>query len=384
MENLITGASTPIHTFAIKEPEVESQPEVRFINEADFQGFTYTGISIEIPTPLVKTSSIGLFGINVDGFIPTFSHNAVSTLYRNLFPVQVTDSAINTSGLEIYHEVIALPVLTNYLCHRYVSGDIGIAMRITSNTSQAGNLLIAQTSGVSRNYYLKNETYKGLQFLNSSNNPSDFAPNGMCVVDLSLNRHVAITPVRRCNTGVMDLAKKIVELDKAVAKTTNLYPFLNQFLEDWLLFGIQTTIPHETANIINLAFYFDWSRVKFYTPMLPYIPRLPLEDGEQILLYINTFKNKTAVDNVSAWTWWPKQFGAASDLVKFRKYVLDVPITSKTTKRVASYVKTLIDHRNEFSEAEASDATKTTTGKATISEKSSTTTQQPLNNNVYA
>lgn len=378
MENLITGASTPIHTFAIKEPEVESQPEVRFINEADFQGFTYTGINIEIPTPLVKTSSIGIFGINIDGFIPSFTHNAISTLYRNLFPVQVTDSAINISGLQVYHEVIALPALTNYLCHRYVEGDIGIAMRITSNTTQAGNLLIAQTSGVTRNFYTKTDNYKGLQFLNSSNNPSDFAPNGMCVVDLSLNRHVAITPVRRCNTRVMDLAKKIYELDKMITKTTNLYPFLNQFLEDWLLFGLQTTIPHETANIINLAFYFDWSRVKFYTPMLPYIPRLPLDDGEQILLYLTTFKDKPGIDNVRNWSWWPKNFGTASDLLKFKKYALDVPIHSKTTKRVASYVKTLIDHRDEFQhKPESADNTTSTT------EKSSSTTKDPTSNNVY-
>lgn len=366
MENLITGESTIHHATAIKTPEIESQPEVRFISEADFQGFTFTGISIEIPTPLVKTSSTGLFGINVDGFIPNFVINPRNSLWRNLFPVQPTETAINISGMEIYHEQIALPVMTNFVSHRYVEGDVGIAVRITSNTTQSGNLLIAQASGITRNFYAPNQNYTGLQFLNASSNPSDYAPNGFCVVDLSLNRHLAITPVRRCNTRVMDLAKKIQYITTIPnIKTPALYPFMNQFLEDWLLFGIQTTIPHDQANIVNLAFYFDWSRIKFYTPMLPYIPVLPLEDREEILLYLATNKNAVPPDATNAWKWWPKNFGSNTDFIKFKHYHLDLE-RKAPTGRVASRVDTLIKFRAEFEMPITTTTTTTTTNEPEV------------------
>jgi len=44
--------------------------------------------------------------------------------------------------------------------------------------------------------------------------------------------------------------------------------FVEQFAEDWLLFGIVANLPTGEVNQLNITFYFDFSTVKFTVPML--------------------------------------------------------------------------------------------------------------------
>jgi len=317
--NLIEGQSNPINTSALKTADPYVTPELRQITPQEFSNFTYTGISIDMDVPIVKISSEAMFAINIDGFIPNMRGPHANNLFRNLFPVQPTVYSHNMEGLRIKWEAVALPALFYYYSHRYIEGDISLALRITSNTAQSGNLLVAQVSGVTRYFYSQDEEYRGLRFMQDSMSPIDYAPNGFAVIDLSLNRHVGITPCRRDNTVITDLAKKVHEISKLEEvdnKSEKYFPFANQFLEDWIIVGPQTSIPHDQASTINIAIYFDWSRVKFYTPMLPIIPLNPTSDEMQILDFSLTFTNKDHYDDFIDWKWLPRDVGAIPSLRK--------------------------------------------------------------------
>lgn len=315
--DMISGESNPINTSAIKQPEAASGLEVRTVSPSDFQNFTYTGISVEVPTPIVKVSSEAMFAINIDGFIPNLNwKNFRAHHFRNFFPVQIAAPSIGVPGLAVNFEYTALPVMTHYLSHRHVEGDVGIALRITSNTAQSGNFMVAQVSGVSRYYYKSDEKYTGLRFIQDSMSPIDYAPNGFALVDLSLNRHFAITPCRRDNTIVTDFAQKLIKVPPVPHDNTYL-PIANQFLEDWLIFAPQTNIPHPDPSSINIAIYFDWSRVKFHTPMLPFIPWSPSSLDYQILHISDTFNHKTEEEvtlNYANWRWSPGSTATLKDL----------------------------------------------------------------------
>lgn len=314
---LISGESNPINTAAIKQSQVASGLEVKEVSPEDFQNFTYTGISIEIPTPIVKVSSEAMFGINIDGFIPNLNWKFFRAHhFRNFFPVQISSASYAVPNLVVNFEFSALPSMVHYLVSRHVEGDIGIGLRITSNTAQSGNLLVSQASGITRYYYTEEEKYTGLRFLQDSMSPIDYAPNGFALIDLSLNRHFAITPCRRDNTLITDFGQKLIKVPQT-PHDLSYFPVANQFLEDWLIFSPQTSIPHPDPSSINIAVYFDWTRVKFKTPMLPFIPWGPDDINLQILHYSATFNDKTAEEvtvNYDQWVWSPGSTATLKEL----------------------------------------------------------------------
>uniref|UniRef100_A0AAU8JQ35 Structural protein 3 n=1 Tax=Chipolycivirus sp. TaxID=2809300 RepID=A0AAU8JQ35_9VIRU len=341
--DLIVGESNPPNTSALKSIGRFPKLELREIGPSDFQNFTYTGINVRIPVPMYKVSSEAVFGINIDGFIPPLVSKESSNLFRNLFPVQPTVYSASLNGFEINWEYSTLPALVNYYSHRHIEGDVGIALRITSNTAQSGNLLISQASGVSRWFYSKNDTYSGLRFLQDSMSPIDYAPNGFVVLDLSLNRHVAIVPCRRDNTLRTDLAKKLKFVSGNLTKNLSYFPPANQFLEDWLLFAPQTDIPHPEASSINIAIYFDWSRVKFFTPMLAIIP-LQAKIGFEILHFMATFVDANHFNDYTLWSWSPvhaatiKMFKHLKNVTRFNKPIK----VGEHSSTIASTVQRLI------------------------------------------
>jgi len=354
--DLTTGQTENINTEALAEPASYQAPEVRFINESDFKNFTYTGINVTIPVPLTKITSDALFAINIDGYIPNMTFASAYKYYKNLFPVQATAASSHISNMEIKHEYATLPALFNYLSHRFVAGQVGVALRITSNTAQSGNLMVSQLSGAARYYYYGTEAYTGLRFLNDSTSPIDYAPNGFALIDLSLNRHVSITAARRNNTLKTDMAKKFFEIERlGIPKSTSNFPFLTQFLEDWLIFAPQTDIPHDVASSINIAIYFDWSTVEFYTPMLPLLPELLSTDTMQILLFLKTFLNKAPIGSYSTWTWFPRDVTTALDgLTKIGNFNTKVEVGSGKLTTVVSH---LVSHINNLKRAIASSVT---------------------------
>jgi len=291
------------------DPDVKRSPEVREISELDFKRFVPTGITLKINTPLVKNNRSGLFGVNIDGFIPTytFPSQCYGAIYKNMFPVQAMRTQLD--NVSITQEQIMIPAMFNYYSYRYMSGNIGLGVRIASNTGQSGNLIVSQITGAQRRFYSNAESYQGLQFHNATHNPTDYGQGGFSLIDLSLNRTFSITPIKRDPLVKTDLALLLWKLhDRTVPVSEEDLQkdaiFTSQFLQDWLVFGALEDLPNQNSNQIVLTFFFDFSQVNFYTPLLPVIPSPPAAYARQILKFSDSFNNNVNA-NKGTVSWLP-------------------------------------------------------------------------------
>lgn len=298
MSNNLThiDASTP--TLSVKGVDNVPQSSLSIVHD-DFKNYVYTGITVTIDTPLAYDSRRALFGINLDGFIPTWSVDNdlyFRNMYKNLFPVQSMVRAPNDGVVKIFQEQIMLPIQHKYFSNRFISGSVGVGIRVTSNTSQSGNLIISHATGVKREYYSNNGVYDGLEFANSSHNTTDYSTSNFVVADISLNRNVSILATRNDPVVAMDFPKKIDYLVNNYRSTISVNSansdnvFASQFLEDWLLVGLISSLPNQNANKITLSIFFDFSRIFFKVPIFPIIPGPPTTAGKEILKYSDTVK----------------------------------------------------------------------------------------------
>lgn len=292
--NTIAGESTTSPTNFLKAIDTVPTPEISYFDDTSFKRFTPTGIKIKINLPLVRNSKDPLFGINIDGFIPQYNFkNSWNLIHSNLFPVQYIDGA---TTVEISQDQFCLPIQSYYASHRMIEGNVGVGLRITSNTTQPGNMIITQASGLLRDYYCSNETYSGLRFSNSTLYPLDYAVGNFMLADLSLNRNISIRSVRKDPNKTLDLAKKIDEISKLVINdtTTNALTEIlaTQFQEDWLLFAPLSDLPDNTANQLTIEVFFDYSQIQFFVPLFPIIALGANTVQRQILRWTTSFKNK--------------------------------------------------------------------------------------------
>lgn len=303
------GANSMLNTSVLKKNVQTPSPEIYQINDADLRKFVPTGITVKIPTPFVKISTSALFGVNVDGFIPPYNMTSPdgnpTPLFMNLFPVQSTQHGV-ALGVKIYQEMAQILAMTNYMSHRFQSGNVGIGVRVSSNTAMTGNFYVSQASGVLRDYYVNPEgttnaqPYDGLRFLNASESGIDYAQGSCSILDISLNRNLSITPIRRDVNQKTDFARKFMfvseqNLKETAAQVTLFNVGTSQFVEDWLLFTPLSDFSGIAANTISFTFFFDYSRCNFYTPLLPMIPFPPYSDSatrREILEFSRTFNGK--------------------------------------------------------------------------------------------
>lgn len=279
-------------TQMLKGIDSNTIPDLEIISEDSFKRYVYTGIDVVIDTPILKTSRNAILAINPDGFIPWFSlGTGASAIYRNLFPVQVIPGV---AGVRVFQEMMMSPFQALIASHRFMSGSVGIGIRVTSNTSQPGNLLFSQGSGLIRDYKRNNELY-GFEFLNSYNAPGDFNQGNFALVDLSLNRQFSIKTTRRDPNKRLDIDYKINFIAADVWSTATMdgfrdyNNFATQMQEDWIFVTPLTSIPNNNANQLNLTFFFDYSNVNFEVPIFPTIPTGAIN--------LNGFLNVTASFN---------------------------------------------------------------------------------------
>jgi len=306
MTTLIAGIDQTKPTELLKGVDTGSIPEVSNLTADDMKRYVFTGISAIIDTPLVKNSRNALLAVNIDGFIPVYNFLDPywGRIMYNMFPVQAFSRTLST--VSIRQEQIALPSLFNYCSHRFIGGNVGIGIRVSSNTAQTGNLMISQASGVARNYYSVGSTYQGLRFSNASENQSDYGVQSFVLGDISLNRNISITPIRRDPTIKTDLAQKIIQMTEvpvalAIEDIHKRNTVASQFLEDWILIGILTNLPNSAASQITLSFFFDFSNVQFYTPMLPIIPFATNNFGKQFLNITASFAVPSLSKAAAVW-----------------------------------------------------------------------------------
>lgn len=309
MSSTITNAQVLSPTLALKGIDSEPISDVLQISETDFHNYVPTGLYVVIDTPLAKNSKEAIFGVNIDGFIPTYVYpqEKWNAVYRNMMPIQIFESAL--SYAKVFQEQINLPVASLFASHRFVQGNVGIGVRVTSNTSQSGNMMVSQASLVMRHYYAEDEPYRGLRFLNAAAFTTDYTSASFQVVDMSLNRQLSITPLRRNPNRVTDLAKKIDEIEvfhlDTPEKIEDNFCFVNQFVEDWLIFCPASNWPDQNANQIRLDFYFDYTNVTFLVELLPIIPLNSLSNSQQILKYSDANNDHVSADKHDLANWLP-------------------------------------------------------------------------------
>lgn len=312
ISNMSEVVTTPqlIDTPVIKTPDFTT-PAVAPISDQELQSnFIPTGITVIIPTNLAKINSEALFGVNVDGFIPPLNNTVnLPTLWKNLFPIQLTQAGSATPGLRVIYEYVQIPIQFKYLSYRYISGNVGVGIRISSQTGQVGNFYITQARAASRWFYAPNDLYNGVRFCNASVNTLDYAPASFAIGDLSLNRNISITTVRTNPNVIQDHALKLVDLHRygnGSADYKNYLNFVNQQSEDWLLFQPVMNLSGGAASEIFMTFFFDFSTVTFSTPMYPIIPIYPENYDQQILLFTQTFAGQFGKEKYLDWVWYPR------------------------------------------------------------------------------
>lgn len=284
-------------------------PKLEELSEADLKNFTYTGINVNIKLPLVKDTDEALFAINTDGFIPgiTMRQDSFKGLVPNMFPVQVFENALQS--VEVTYEPIALPILHYMYSYRFLKGKPRLGLRMSSNVGQTGNIIISQASGIQRYFYNKTEEFRGLRFLNADATSSTFAPAGLTIWDVSINRNVGITPISRENMPALDIMmkmKKVIDHFSAVSQQSNELGILtSQFLEEWLLFTPQNSLPNTNGGELEIGLYMDWSEVQFDCPGIPIQPISSKFWECQILNISKSFNFKVIQDiNLSTANGW--------------------------------------------------------------------------------
>jgi hypothetical protein len=269
------------------------------LTDADLTKFTYTGISVKVKLPFIKNTDQAIFAINTDGFIPGITHaTRFVEIMSNLFPVQVFEHA--KDFVEIFYEPIALPILHKYYSYRFCKGKPRIGLRLSSNVSQTGNFQVVQASGVQRTYISRDERYTGLRFTGTLPTSSTFSPAGITIWDVSINRHLGITPVSRENFPALDLMMK--QWKVCTLPANNLVNQIernlitSQFLEEWLLFTPQNSFPNTNGGDIDISVYMDWSEVEFTCPGAPIQPVASIYPECRILNVTKSILGKRAAD----------------------------------------------------------------------------------------
>lgn len=237
-----------------------------------------TGISVKLNLPLVSTADFFLFGINLDGFIPF--HSAVQTYnelahqrwMQNFFPVQSTSAVMTTDPamIEIYYRHGAQPSLIPYWGSRCISGNVGIGIRMSSNTTQTGNLFFAHKAALIRKYQRAalNKKYDGLIFSNDNKSLSTTYSKSFSIVDVSLQRHISIKTNSTKVIPFVDLPKKLLTVAEDDGVSNSLDIDQEVFREDWIMVGISSDLSSTETNQLNLEILFDYSDVTFSMPML--------------------------------------------------------------------------------------------------------------------
>jgi len=289
---------TDVSTIQNEVPLVTQKPMIAEsiqINELSYEDLTkrfiYSGYTVHVPVPAGKVTSQAWWGINLEGFIPPYNSTHFVPWSCNHAAVQLTNTGVSVPGLYVTQEMIAPPVMSQFISNRFISGQVGVGIRITSQTAQSGNFMVSQASGLARRFYSDGETYSGLRSFNSSLVPNDYMVGSFAIFDVSLNRQFSITGIRRALNKVTDFAFKLHNTRGPLSPQPLVLS--SMMAEDWLLFTPMSSLVNSTPNTINLAIFFDYSKVQFYTPMYPILSLPPFDRGLSILNFSSSFNNKT-------------------------------------------------------------------------------------------
>lgn len=221
----------------------------------------------DVPTFIIRTTPT--YVLSPDSFIP-------NTYFQ---PVQMVAGIKKANTpFKILATPTWNPMTLNSHCHRYVSGSLGVSLRINATGFTGGNLLVTEHNSLHRNFYsswdsgintdysdyLGYSCYPGLT--SNSSAPTAFALN-----DLAIAKNITIKSPNP-DTDVRDL--HLYRRMTAVGSTYYADAVSELYSESCLGVKIQTDLVSLEPGFLSIDVYFDWSAIRWDYPMYP-IDTLP-------------------------------------------------------------------------------------------------------------
>lgn len=262
--------------------EINSGLQVKSVSNQDelLKSFVPLGITVIINTPVLFQGTKAVLNLNLNGILAP--ENA-TPIMMNLFPVTFDPGWFTTGAGEILWEFVNHPIFTAQRSYRIMDGHVDYALRVTSNTTQPGNLIFTRRTALKRDFKLSTQvgTYNGNNYLNCSRNALDFSSETFSLSDLSLNRTILLkTEHTRSNKFDLNYFYFMLR-NTALPPVTTLVTgehFKQQFLEDVITMSIATDLPSTEVNQVSFMILADYSNVSFEMPLLC-SPGLPVGQG---------------------------------------------------------------------------------------------------------
>lgn len=158
------------------------------------------------------------------------------------------------------------------LSHRYVTGNVQVSIRVTSNTGVSGQFAFTQFENIPRVWEGRiTEDGKYLGYTTPLSNRFD-AKNTITfnLNDLSLVRHVTFQNAKRDLNKFYDLVTLFHEAkEHFMSDQLLLDKYTNFYTEDFIGCYVNSDITAGTPGNIEIDFFFDYSGVTYSCPTTP-------------------------------------------------------------------------------------------------------------------
>jgi len=257
-KNLTISTSTVVPEITSTMPEVYSSNTI--INWKLIFPNNMSVTDTSLPIAVVRLSPLIIFNQDTYGEI-------TPKMLLQWSPIQFIDNVVrDESNFQIISFSNPILYQNMLMSHQYVSGSPNVSVRLTSNTGISGNLVYTVANNVPRSYYWDtiNDKYLGYR------SPADLrmqahSIKSFAVNDVSLVRHGITSVPHRQHGPFIDVpnAFNLLNEDNIVS------PLEAWYTEDiMLIYALSDIVATQTAPII-LDFIYDFSPVRFETPILP-------------------------------------------------------------------------------------------------------------------
>jgi hypothetical protein len=289
------GNTIPIN---ITDPTLTGPP-VEMQQPVPTNGLVPTGAKVILPVPSLKTSADPMFLIRLNPMMILFSDwptNADDCEKVFLFPIQFPwTSAAKSPAIKMLWEPAYNEHVYNMMTHRFMTGQIDVVLRISSNVGVTGSVLVTEIQDAVRSFdcyhrgalanTVRYQGYRSLPGtdLNASNSrgqamslyPYAHVHNSFALNDLSLTRHFELSTSYSFGQNLFDHHQYFTELRKyfAIFKasgTKNLnwnYSFAHLFKENLLMVSQQTDITSEPGQI-TFELLADFSKIQYHQKLV--------------------------------------------------------------------------------------------------------------------
>lgn len=234
----------------------------------------YSGYTVVLPLPLGRTpNDVPTFIVRTN---PSFLISKETRKNRYFDAVQFVEGTVkDDTKFKLLYKRQWNPMIANTIAHRYVSGNLGVTLRINSTGFTGGNMMVTQHNSVFRNpafsynfatdnklYYSGFSCSPGLT--TSSSQPVNFALN-----DLAISKNLTLSlPAADSNLQDLWLLNNMLE-DVFALNVVRASSIAMLYSETALGVTIQTDLVSFEPGTLNIDIYLDWSAITWSYPMFP-------------------------------------------------------------------------------------------------------------------